>query len=72
MSRQRHNWSQTLVVIGTLLPVILAMGAWILSRSNSQAVTAEQVVDQDAEIKALQKELVQLEIQQAREACKQP
>lgn len=72
MSRQRHNWMQTIVVIGTILPVILAMGAWILSRSNSQAVTAEQVVDQDAEIKALQKELVQLEIQQAREACKQP
>lgn len=72
MSQQRHNWMQTLVVIGTILPVILAMGAWILSRSNSQAVVTEQVQDQETEIKQLQAELYQLQLQQARTECAKP
>lgn len=72
MSRQHHNWMQTLVVIGTILPVIFGMGVWILSRSNSQAVIADKVSDQDQEIKALQKQLYELQLQQAREECRRP
>lgn len=66
----KHNWMQTAVVIGTILPVILAMGAWILSRSNSSAIVAEQVSDQNQEIKQLQQQMYQLELQQARQSCK--
>lgn len=66
----KHNWMQTAVVIGTILPVILAMGAWILSRSNSSAIVAEQVSDQNQEIKELQADLFKLELKQAAQSCK--
>ena len=70
MSRSRHNWNQTLITIGTILPVVIVLGGLILAKSNSSAVTTATVADQDHEIKALQKEFVQLELQQARESCK--
>ena len=70
MSRTRHNWNQTLITIGTILPVVIVLGGLILAKSNSSAVTTATVADQDQEIKALQKEFVQLELQQARESCK--
>lgn len=47
MSRIRHNWNQTLITIGTILPVVIVVGGLILSKSNSNAVTASTVADQD-------------------------
>lgn len=70
MSRTRHNWNQTLITIGTILPVVIVLGGLILSKSNSNAVTASTVADQDQEIKALQKEFVELELKQAAQSCK--
>ncbi|HKU17859.1 MAG TPA: hypothetical protein VJP80_01155 [Candidatus Saccharimonadales bacterium] len=70
MSRSRHNWNQTLITIGTILPVVIVLGGLILSKSNSNAVTASTVADQDQEIKALQKEFVELELKQAAQSCK--
>ena len=70
MSRKTHNWNQTLITIGTILPVVIVLGGLILAKSNSSAVTTATVADKDQEIKALQKEFVQLELQQARESCK--
>lgn len=70
MSRQRHNWMQTAIVIGTLLPVILSLGGWILYRSNNGAVIAEQVQDQNQEIKDLQNQMFRLQLDQARQSCK--
>ena len=70
MSRIRHNWNQTLITIGTILPVVIVVGGLILSKSNSNAVTASTVADQDQEIKALQKEFVELELKEAAQSCK--
>lgn len=70
MSRKTSHWSQTLITIGTILPVILVLGGWILARSNSSAVVTEQVQDQNTEIKDLQAQLFKLQLEQARQSCK--
>lgn len=70
MSRTRHNWNQTLITIGTILPVVIVLGGLILAKSNSSAVTTATVTDQDQEIKALQKEFVELELKEAVQSCK--
>ena len=70
MNRSRHNWNQTLITIGTILPVVIVLGGLILAKSNSSAVTTATVADQDQEIKALQKEFVELELKEAAQSCK--
>lgn len=36
MSRTRHNWNQTLITIGTILPVVIVLGGADSSQKQQQ------------------------------------
>lgn len=66
--RPHSAWNWT--AISVLATALFAMAGWVLTNSNSSAVTKAEVEDQGQELKDAQKQITRLEIELASEKCK--
>jgi hypothetical protein len=68
--RVTHNWAPSFAVIIGFLPVVMGLGAWVLTNSNRQAVTESTVSVHTDQLKDDEDRIEQLEIQVASQRCK--